>query len=177
MTVRIDAYFHPIRMTYPISTRTIFPGSTKLGKALQTLSLPQKLLNWADVITVCSPFSSSITPLRGKPSNLWTSWVYYFRPRVPSWIWIRWIQYATHKNNFKSPPALAMLTVAQNTAPIASHFISDQIFLETFTLLSLNDQDHAFMGNYIIPVLNQQTRPLLHQKRPYVTHTFNNALT
>ena len=23
-----------------------------------------------------------------------------FRPRVPSWIWIRWIQYATHRNNF-----------------------------------------------------------------------------
>ena len=24
-------------------------------------------------------------------------------PRVPSWIWIRWIQYATHRNNFTSP--------------------------------------------------------------------------
>ena len=40
-----------------------------------------------------------------------------------------------------------------------------------------NNQDHTFMGDYIIPVLNQQTRLLLHPWRPYLTHTFNNALT
>ena len=126
---------------------------------------------------VRSPFSRSIRKPWGRPSNLWASRVYSFRPRVPSWIWIRWIQYPTHKNNFKSPPALAMSTATQNSAPTASHFITGQHFLETFTLLSPNDQYHAFMGDYIIPVLNQQTRPLLHLWRPYVTHTFNNALT
>ena len=40
-----------------------------------------------------------------------------------------------------------------------------------------NNQDHTFMGDYIIPVLNQQTRPLQHLWRPYLTQTFNNALT
>ena len=30
------------------------------------------------------------------------------RPRDPSWIWVRYIQYATHKKNFISPPKLAM---------------------------------------------------------------------
>ena len=33
------------------------------------------------------------------------------------------------------------------------------------------------MGDYIIPVLNQQTRLLQHLWRLYLTHTFNNALT
>ena len=57
------------------------------------------------------------------------------RPRVPSWIWIRWIEYATHRNNFTSPPKLAMSTAMQNSAPTPSYFISGQHFLETFTLL------------------------------------------
>ena len=71
----------------------------------------------------------------GKPSNLWTPCIYSLRPRVPSWIWIRWIQYATHRNNFTSPPKLAMLTAMQNSSLTPSYFISGQPFLETFTLL------------------------------------------
>ena len=121
--------------------------------------------------------SSRITTQWGKQSNLWTSWVYSHRPRVPSWIWIRWIQYATHRNNFKSPSTLAMSTVTQNCAQISSHFIPGQHFLGTFTLLSPNDLDHIFMDDDNVPVLNQQTRLLLHLWRPYLTHTFNNALT
>ena len=106
--------------------------------------------------------SSSITTPWRKPSNLWTSWVYSHRPRVPSWIWIRWIQYTTHRNHFKSPPTLAMSTATQNSTQTSNYFIPGQHFLETFMLLSPNNQDHTFMGDYIIPVLNQQTRPLLH---------------
>ena len=53
LTVRVDAYFHLIRMTNPIH-RTIFPGSTKLGKAHQTLTLPQNFSKRADILTVCS---------------------------------------------------------------------------------------------------------------------------
>ena len=121
--------------------------------------------------------SSSITTPWGKPSNSWTSWVYSHRPRVPSWIWIRWIQYASHSNNFKSPPTLVMSTATQNYAQTSSYFIPGQHFLETFTLPSPNNQDHTSMDDYIIPVLNQQTRLLLHLWRPYLTHTFNNALT
>ena len=117
--------------------------------------------------------SSRIMTPWGKPSNLWTSWVYSHRPRVPSWIWIWWIQYATHRNHFKSPSTLAMSTAMQNFAQTSSYFIPGQHFLETFTLLFPNDQDHTFMGDYLIPVLNQQIRPLLHLWRLYVTHTFN----
>ena len=32
----------------------------------------------------------------------------FLRPKDPSWIWVRYIQYATHRNNFISPPKLAM---------------------------------------------------------------------
>ena len=44
-------------------------------------------------------------------------------------------------------------------------------------LLSPNDQDHTFMDDDNIPLLNQQTRLLLHLWQPYLPHTFNNALT
>ena len=50
-------------------------------------------------------------------------------------IWIRWIQYATHRNNFTSPPKLAMSTAMQNPAPIPTDFTTGQHFLGTFTLL------------------------------------------
>ena len=65
----------------------------KLGKAAKTLSLPQSFF-------VQNRRNDS--PLWGKPSNLWTPCVYSLRPRFPSWIWIKWLQYATHRNNFKS---------------------------------------------------------------------------
>ena len=96
----------------------------------------------------------SITTPWGKPSNLWTSWVYSFRPRVPIWLWIRWIQSASHRNNFKSPSTLAMSTATQNSAQTSTRFISGQHFLETFSLLSPNDQDHTFMDDDNVPVLN-----------------------
>ena len=151
-----------------LSFRTIFPGSTKLGKARQTVSLLQNFKKDRR-LTVCSSIAAASTQW-GKPSNLWTPCVYSHWPRVLSWIRIRWIQYALHRNNSKSPSTLAMPTATQNIAPTSSHFIPGQHFLETFTLLSPNDQGHAFMGDYIIPVLNQQTLPLLHLWQPYATH-------
>ena len=61
-----------------------------------SLFLNPLFLNRTDVLTVRSLHSSSITKPWGKPYNLWTSWVYSLSPRVPSWIWIRCIQSATH---------------------------------------------------------------------------------
>ena len=52
------------------------------------------------------------------------------------------------------PPTLAMSTAMQNSAQASSYFIPGQHFLETFTLLSPNNQDHTSMVDYIIPVLN-----------------------
>ena len=135
MTVRVDAYFHPIWVTYPIHPGPFFRAAPNWEKPAKH-SLPQKLSNWANVITVRSPFSCSITPPRGKPSNLWTPCTYSLRPRVPSWIWMRWIQSALHRNNSKSPSTMAMSIATQNTAPTASHFIPGQHFLKTFTFLS-----------------------------------------
>ena len=136
MTVRVDTYFHSIRMTYPIQPGPSFRAAL-IGESRQTLSLFTEQL-CSEQTSYCLLFnssSSSIKPTWGKPSNLWTPYVYSLRPRVPSWIWIRWIQYATHRNNFTSPPKLAMSTAMQNSAPTPSYFISAQHFLETFTLL------------------------------------------
>ena len=60
-----------------------------------------------------------------------------------------------------SPPSLVMSTATQNFAQTSSYFIPRQHFLETFTVLSPKNQDRTSMGDYIIPVLNQRTRPLL----------------
>ena len=97
--------------------------------------------------------SSSITTPWGKPSNLWTSWVYCLRPTVPSWTWIRCMESATHRNSFMSPLTFAMSTATRKYAQTSSYLIPGQHYLETFMPLSYNNRDHKFMGDYIIPVL------------------------
>ena len=76
-------------------------GQHQIGEIRQNTFSSSKLLRSGQT-SYCLFFNSSsnLTPPWGKPSNLWTSWVYSLRPRVPSWILIRWIQYATHRNNF-----------------------------------------------------------------------------
>ena len=94
-------------MTYPIQLGPFFRVAPNWGKPnpfsfSEAFELDRRL-------TVRSPaFSSSTTTPRGKPSNLWTSWVYSLRSRVPTWLWIRWIQSASQRNNVTSPPKFAM---------------------------------------------------------------------
>ena len=53
--------------------------------------------------------------------------LFSLRPRNPSWIWIRYIQYATHRNNFMSSPKLAMSMRCLIPLPVpSSHFTSRQ---------------------------------------------------
>ena len=59
------------------------------------------------------------------------------------------------------PLTLAMSTATRNYAQTSSYLIPGQHFLETFMPLSYNNQDCTFMGDYIIPALNQQTLLLL----------------
>ena len=151
-----------MRMTYPIHPGPFFRAAPNWGMPAKPY-LPQNISNRTDVLTVRFLHSSSITTPGRKPSNLWTSRIYSLRPRVRSWIWIRCIQLATHRNTFILPLTLAMSTVKRNSAHTSSYFIPGQHFLETFMLLSHNNQDHSFMGHYIIPILNQQTRPLQHR--------------
>ena len=108
----VDVYFHPMRMTYPIQPGPFFRAAPNWGKPAK-LSLPYNISNRTDVLTVRFLHSSSIITPWGKPSNLWTSWVYSLRPRVPSWIWIRCIKSATHRNTFISPLTLAMSTATR----------------------------------------------------------------
>ena len=125
-------------MTYSILLEPSF-WAAEIGEAAKHSPPFSELLRSGQtsycLLVNSSSSSSSITPPWGKPSNLWTLCVYSLRPRVPSWIWIRWIQYATHRNNFSSPPVLALSTAMQNYAPTPSYFIPGQHFLETFTLL------------------------------------------
>ena len=60
-----------------------------------------------------------------------------------------------------SPLTFAMSTVMRNSTQTSSYLISGQPFLETLIPLSYNNQDHKFMGYYILPVLKQQTQLLL----------------
>ena len=106
-----------------------------MGKPSNTSSFFQNFFVQDRCLTVCSSIAAAASTQSGKLSNLWTPCVYSLRPRVPSWIWIRWIQYATHRKNLTSPPKLAMSTAMQNSAPTPSYFISGQHFLETFMLL------------------------------------------
>ena len=94
-----STYFHPIRMTYPIHPGPSFRAA-EIGEATKHTPSFSELLH-SGQMSYCLLFnsSSSITPPWGKLSNLWTPCVYSLRPRVPSWIWIRQIQYATHRNN------------------------------------------------------------------------------
>ena len=105
--------------------------------------------------------SRSTTPC-GKPSNLWTSWIYSLRPRVPSWTQIRCRESATHRNTFMPPLTFAMLTATHNSTQTSSYLNPGKHYQETFMPLPYNNQDHTFMGDYIFPVLKQQTQNLLH---------------
>ena len=60
-----------------------------------------------------------------------------------------------------SPLTFAMSTATRKNAKTPSYLIPGQPSLETFMPLSYSNQDHTFMGDYIIPVLKQQTRLLL----------------
>ena len=98
-------------MTYPIPPRPSFRSAPNWGKPAKHF-LFLKTLQKGQTSSI-----AAASPQWGKPSNLWTPCVYSLRPWVPSWICIRWIQYASHRNNFKLPPALAISTATQNTAP------------------------------------------------------------
>ena len=59
------------------------------------------------------------------------------------------------------PLTFAMSTAMRNFAQTSNYLIPGQHYLETFMLLSCSNQDHTFMGDYIISILNQQTQLLL----------------
>ena len=159
-------------MTYPIHAEAPF-WAAQIGEAFKH---PFRLNNFVRDrrLTVCSSIAAAAA--WGKLSNLWTTCFYSFRPRVPSWIWIRWIQYATDRNNFTSPPKLAMSTTMQNSAPTPSYFTSGQHFLETFTLLPETTRtiNSRWFQRFSPQTANMTFATLW---RTYLPRTSNNALT
>ena len=83
--------------------------------------------------------------------------IYPLRTRVPSWTWTRCIESTTQERLYVASNFCYVYSDAQTS----SYLILGQHFLETFIPLSYNNQDHTFRGDYIIPVLKQQTRLLL----------------
>ena len=75
------------------------------------------------------------------------------------------------------PLTFAMSIATCNSAQTSSYLIPGQHFLETFMPLSYNNQDHTFMGDYLILVLYQKTRFCYTYGDAYSAQTFNNALT
>ena len=111
-------------------------GQQKLGKPPNTLPLSLNLFVQDRRLIVCSSIAASASHQHEESRLIYEPLASIsLRPRVPSWIWIWWIQYATHRNNSYSPPVLAMSTAMQNFALTPNYFISGQHFLETFTLL------------------------------------------
>ena len=151
-------------------------GQHKLGKSAKHQTFSEMLRSGQTSYCLLFNSSSSITPPWGKLSNLWTPCVYSHRLRVPSGIWIRWIEYATHKNNFTSPPKLAVSAAMQNSAPTSSYFTSGQHFLETFCF-SPKQPEPQTHGDYkrFCPQTANTTFATLW--RTYFPRTFNNALT
>ena len=121
-------------------------GQHKLGKSAKHSPFTEQLRSGQTSYCLLFNSSSSIKPTWWKPSNLWAPCVYSLRPRVPSCIWIRWIQYTTHRNNFTSPPKLAMSTAMQNSAPAPSYFISGQH--SHFSLKQLEPQTHGDYNHF-----------------------------
>ena len=65
-----------------------------------------------------------------------------------------------------SPLTFAMSTATRSFAQTSSYFIPGQPFsVDLHMPISYRNQDHTFMGDYIIPVLKQQTRLLLRLQR------------
>ena len=64
-----------------------------------------------------------------------------------------------------SPLTFAMSTATRHSAQTSSYFIPGQPFPEIFVPLSYSNQDHTFIGDYIISIHKQQTRLLLRLQR------------
>ena len=86
----------------------------------------------------------------------------FLRLRVPSWIWIRYIQYATHRNNFTSPQNwLCRLRCEIPLRHLAFISLLGNIFWRhaRFSPKQPKAQNH---GDFKVYFLKQQTQLLPH---------------
>ena len=90
LTVRIAEYFHPIRMTCPIQPEPSFLAALKIEESPRNTLFLRNLQSEQTFYWVLLTSSSSIIPLWGEPSSLWTPCIYSSPPRNPSRKKIRW---------------------------------------------------------------------------------------
>ena len=99
-------------MTYPFNPDHL-PGSTNWGNLPNTVFSQNSFVQYRH-LTVCSSIAAAASHHhKGSRLIYGTLASISLRPRVPSWIWIRGIQYATHRNSFTSPPKLAISDAMQ----------------------------------------------------------------
>ena len=146
-------------MTYPIQTRPSFRAA-QIGEDGKH-SLWQNNYIQDRHLTVCSSIAAAASHhheesrlIYGPLASILLDQGFF------SWIWIRWIQYATHRNNLMSSPKLAMSTAMQNSAPSPSYFWAT--FPGDIHASLWNNQNHKLTVTTIISVLKQQTQLLLH---------------
>ena len=129
-----------------------FPGSTKLGKARQKLSSSEPFQT-GQTYLLSTRFIAAASQ-HHEESNL------IYGP-LESILLDQGFPVEYELDAFNPPytgTPLSCLqlfsTVTCNSAQTSNYFIPGQHFQETFTLLSHNNQDHTFLSDYIIPVLN-----------------------
>ena len=146
-----------MKMTYPIQPRSFFWAAPNWGKPAKH-SLPQNFLNRTDVLL--SALLLAAASWYHEESHL------IYEP-LESILLDQRFPVAYELDEFNPPytgttlSRLQLSTAMCNFTQTSSHFIPGQHFLETSMLLSPNDQDYTLMGDYIIHVPKQQTRPLL----------------
>ena len=102
--------------------------------------------------------------------------LFSLRSRNPSWIWIRYIQYATHRNNFMSPPKLAMSMRCQIPLQHLA-LISPLGNINGDTHASpQNHQTHKTHGDSKVYFLQRQTRLSLNYGKHNPSHIQRYAL-
>ena len=162
-------------MTYPIHPGSSFQAA-QIGESRQTLSLPPNF--FVENRHNDCPLSSIATapPPWGKPSNLWTPFIYSLRLRVPSWIRIRWIQYATHRNKFNRLQYwLCRLRCKIPLRHLATSSLGSIFWRHSrFSPKQPEPQTHGWLQHSCPQPANMTFATLM---ATYLTYTFNNALT
>ena len=83
-----------------------------------------------------------------------------------------------YRNTFMSLLTFAMSTATRKSLRHPAISFLGNIFWETFMPLSYNNQDHTFMGDYIIPVPQPANMNFAASMGDaYLAQTFDNALT
>ena len=154
----VDAYFHPIRMTYPIQPGP-FPEQHQIRESppnylfLRIFRTGQMYLLSVHFIAAASQNDEESYLIYGPLESTLLDQGFPVEYELDA-------LKTPHRNTFISPLSLAMSTATRkNRSDIQLFYRPRATFLETFMLLSHNNQDHTLMVDYIIPVLNQQTRP------------------